>query len=244
MSATALSDSGNDRIKPGGNMTPFDAVVLEIEELYEQIAGITAIENEAQHEAATKLYDDLHEAGKKADELRKEEVKPLDEAKKAAQKRFHPLIGDTKTEGKGKVPLGKEVLGQVLTPYRDKVAAEKRARAEQAAREAKEERAKAVAAMQESSGDLEAREEAERQLELAKEAEAFAKRQHKRANTGNGLRTYWIAEMVDQRKAVATMWKQNPQAFLDLAQELADKAARSGVRELDGFKITETKKAI
>lgn len=225
------------------NITPFDEIVLEIDALYEQIAGVTEIESEDQHEAASKLYDDLHEAGKKADELRKEEVKPLDDAKAAIQERYHPLIGDTK-KGKGKVVRGKEVLGNVLAAWRKKVAEEKRLAAERAAREAEEERQKAIAAMQASAGDLEAREEAERQLELAKEAAAFARREDKRATTGLGLRTYWVATMTDPRAAVAAMWKSNPQAFVDLAQELADKAVRSGIRNIDGFTITEEKKAI
>ena len=34
MTATAeLSRTGNDRIKPGGNMSPLDAIILEIDEL-------------------------------------------------------------------------------------------------------------------------------------------------------------------------------------------------------------------
>lgn len=40
------------------------------------------------------------------------------------------------------------------------------------------------------------------------------------------------------------MWKQNPQAFLDLAQNLADAAVRNGARQIDGFNIREEKVAI
>lgn len=228
------------------NITPFDEIELEINDLYDEAKNWcdgADIENAEQHDAATAVYDALHEAGKRAEDLRKAEVKPFDDGKAAVQKRFHPLIGDTKA-GKGKVPLGKEELGRVLSAWRTKVEAEKRAAAERARQEAEEERRKAEEAIRASSGDLEARERAEEQLDLAKEAEAFANRENKRANTGNGLRTYWVARMTDPRAAVASMWKANPQAFVDLAQELADKAVRAGSREIAGFEITEQKKAI
>lgn len=224
------------------NMTPFDEVVLEIDTLYDEAANWadgTDIENDEQHEAAKAVYDALHEAGKKADKLRVEEKKPLDDAVKAIQDRFNPYIQPKK----GKVDLGKSALNDVLTKWRKKVADEKVAKAAEAARIAEQERQKAVEAMRASSGDLEAREEADRQLETAKDAEAFAKRENKRATTGLGLRPVWVTEMIDTRAAVAAMWKQNPQAFVDLAQELAEKAVRSGAREIDGFRIKEEKVA-
>lgn len=235
MSAVATDDRRN--------MTPFDEVVLEIDTLYDEAknwADGSDIENDEQHEAAKALYDALHEAGKKADALRVEEKKPLDDAVKAIQDRFNPYIQPKK----GKVDLGKSALNDVLAKWRKKVAEEKAAKAAEAARIAEEERQKAIEAMRASAGDLEAREAAEAQLETAKEAEAFAKRENKRATTGLGLRTVWVTEMIDPRAAVAAMWKQNPQAFVDLAQELAERAVRNGAREIPGFEITEQKKAI
>lgn len=234
MSAVATDDRRN--------MTPFDEVVLEIDTLYDEAknwADGSDIENDEQHDAAKSVYDALHEAGKKADALRVEEKKPLDDAVKAIQDRFNPYIQPKK----GKVDLGKSALNDVLAKWRKKVAEEKAAKAAEAARIAEEERQKAIEAMQASSGDLEAREEAERQLETAKEAEAFAKRENKRATTGLGLRTVWVTEMTDPRAAVAAMWKQNPQAFIDLAQELAERAVRAGTREIPGFEIKEEKVA-
>ena len=224
------------------NMTPFDEIVHEIETLYAEAANWadgTDIESDEQHEAAKAVYDALHEAGKKADALRVEEKKPLDDAVKAIQYRFNPYIQPKK----GKVDLGKSALNDVLAKWRKKVADEKRRKADEAARRAEEQRRQADEAMKASANGLEARERAEEMLAHAKEDEALAKRENKRATTGLGLRTVWVTEMIDPRAAVAAMWKQNPQAFVDLAQELAEKAVRSGAREIDGFRIKEEKVA-
>lgn len=239
MSTTALSTTGNERIKPGGNLSPFEAIVLEIEDLYAEAANWadgSPIESQEQCDALDALDKALLALDKKREALRKEEVKPLDDAKKAIQALHKPV--------EAKVARARDALNKPRAAWKAKVEAEKRARAEKAAREAEEERRKALEAMQSSSGDLEARERAEGQLELAKEAEAFAKREQKRADTGNGLRTYWVATMTDPRVAIAAMWKANPQAFVDLAQDLADKAVRAGSREIAGFEITEHKKAL
>jgi hypothetical protein len=240
MSATAeLSRTGNDRIKPGGNLSPFQAIVLEIDDLYAECANWadgSDIESQDQCDALDKLDKDLLALDKKREAIRKEEVKPLDEAKKAIQALHKPV--------EAKVARARDALNGPRAKWKAKVEAEKRARAEQAAREAEEERAKALAAMKESSGDLEARERAEEQLELAKEAEAFAKRSDKQANTGNGLRTYHRAELTDTRAAIAHYYKVQPDAFVDLVSDLAAKDVRAGKREIPGFTIIEEKKAL
>lgn len=228
------------------NMSPFDEVSLDIESLYDEAknwADGTPIENEDQHKAVSDLYDALHAAGKRADELRIAEVAPLDDAKAAIQERFRPLIGDTK-KGKGKVVLGKAALNAVLAAWREKVAEEKAAAAEKARREAEEERRKAEEAMRASAGNLEARERAEEQAALAKDAERFAARQERAASTGNGLRGVWTAELTDLNAAVRHYWEVSPAPFEALVAELAAQDVRSGKREIPGFTITESKRAI
>lgn len=236
---SAVQATADDR----RNMTPFDEVVHEIETLFEEAknwADGSDIENEEQHDAAKKVYDDLHEAGKKADALRVEEKRPLDEQVNAIQARFNPYIQPKK----GKVDIGKSALNDVLAKWRKKIADEKAAKAVEAQRIADEERRKAEEAIRSSAGNLEAREAAEAQLELAKDAETFAKRADKQASTGLGLRTVWAAKLTSPRDAVAHYWKINPEAFLDLIQELADKDVRAGKREIPGFEIISEKKAI
>lgn len=218
------------------NITPYDEIAHEIGELYEQIAGVTAIENEAQHEAVTALFEALHDAGKRAEALRVEEAKPHQEAEKEVQSKFHPLIGNTKA-GKGKVVRGKEVLQDLLAPYRKRIADEKAALARKAEQEAEAERLAAIEAMRASSGDIEAREQAEQQLVSAEMAEKVAKRANKESTTGLGLRTVWTAKIVDQRAAVLSAMKREPEKFIELALEIGKRAATSGVREMSGYEI-------
>lgn len=242
----ALSTTGNDRIKPGGNLSPFDAISLKIDELYDEAknwADGEPIANQDIADAVTAIYDALHEAGKEAEALRVEEVKPLDEAKAAIQAKFHPLIGDTKA-GKGKVVLGKAALNALLTDWRAEVKRQKDAAALKARLEAEEEARKAQEDMQASAGDLEARERAEEQLALAKEAERFASKLEKRADTGNGLRTVWLPELTDLNAAIKHYWSAKRDRFETLVTELAAEDVRAGKRAIPGFTIHETKKAI
>lgn len=230
MSAVATDDRRN--------IDPFTEIVLEIDDLYAEVANWadgTPVENQEQCDALDALDKALLDADKRREAIRKEEARPFDEGKAAVQAKHNPV--------KDKVARARDVINKPRSDWKAKLAAEKAAKAAEAARIAEEERRKAIEAMQASSGDLEAREEAERQLETAKEAEAFAKRENKRATTGLGLRTVWVTEMTDQSAAVAAMWKQNPQAFVDLAQELAERAVRAGTREIPGFEIKEEKVA-
>ena len=243
---TELSATGNDRITMGANMSPFDQVSVEIADLYEEArnwADGTPIQSDEQHHAVTALYDALHDAGKRADELRVKEVEPLDEAKEAIQARYHPLIGDTKA-GKGKVVIGKEALGKLLSDWRAAKAKEKAEAAERARKDAEQERAKAEAAIRASSGDLEARERAEEMLALADEADRYASRQQKRAETGNKLRTVYVAELMDLHAAIKHYWGENTAPFEELVTTLAAADVRSGKRSIPGFEIKEKKKAI
>ena len=244
--SAALSTTGNDRIKPGGNMSPFDAITLKIDELYAEAknwADGEPIASEEVAAAATAVFNALHDAGKEAESLRVEEVKPLDDAKAAIQAKFHPLIGDTKA-GKGKVVLGKSALSDVLTAWRAEVKRQKDAAALKARLEAEEEARKAAEAMKATSGDLEARERAEEQLALAKDAERYATRLEKKAETGNGLRTVWVPELTDLNAAIKHYWASQRDRFAALVTELAAEDVRAGKRTIPGFTVTETKKAI
>ena len=121
--------------RAGHNNPPtsaYETIKQEIEDLFDEAKNFAdgeAIENQALADAVTELHDKLHDAGKRADDVRKDEAKPHDDAKAEIQARYNKLIGNTKTSGKGKVVLGKEVLQGLLTPWRIKVAAEKEAAA-------------------------------------------------------------------------------------------------------------------
>jgi hypothetical protein len=191
------------------------------------------------HDAITALYDGLHDLGKKADEYRVEQKKPLDEQIKAIQDEFNPYIQPKK----GKVDRGKAALGDLLSAYRAAKAAAAKVEADRIAAEAAEARRKADEAIRASSGNLAAREEAEEQLAEAKKFEKSAARTFKAATTGTGLRTVWRAELVDVTAALDWFFGEKPEEFTALVQRLADEAVRAGVRKVPGFKVVEEKRA-
>jgi len=246
MAATALSETGNDRIRPGGNMTPFELISGEIESLYEEAknwADGSDIENDEQLAAVDTLDKALLKAGQEADNLREEEKEPLKKQVDAIQARYHPLIGDTKA-GKGKVPMARTSLEPIRTRYKTKKAAEAAAAAAKARAEFEEQQRIAREAMKASSGNLEAREQAEQQQTAAKAAEKIMKKAEKAATTGLGLRPVWEVQVNDPRALAAHYWKTRSADVDAFFLGLAKSDVHGGARTIPGCTVTEQKRAI
>lgn len=240
-SAIATPAAGHN-LKP---VSEFDLIKTEIEDLFMEAtnwADGEPIADQATHDAIERLYDGLHAAGTKADALRVKEKEPFDVKIAEIQARFAPLIADNKSV-KGKVTLGKQELSKLLTPWRTKVAAEKKAEADRIAAAAVEAKRLADLAMQQSSGNLAAREEAETQLAEAKKLEKTAARTWKAASTGTGLRTVWVATLTDAEAALDWAYGRDPARFTTLVQQMADEAVRGGLRDVPGFVVAEDKRA-
>lgn len=224
---------------------PFDDIRQEIEDLYDEARNFCdgkPIDTQALADVVTELHDRIHAAGKKADDLRIVEKTPLDDAVKAIQAKYAPLISDTKSV-KGKVTLGKEALSALLTPWRTAKAAAAKAEADRIAAEAAEATRLATEAIRASSGNLAAREEAEELLSASKRLEKTAARAERAATTGLGLRTVWSAEIANDDEALSWAYGHAPGEFMALALSLANEQVRSGVRVLPGFVVTEGKVA-
>lgn len=218
------------------------AVFEEIDDLYNEAknwADGDPITNEEMHDAITKLYDGLHDAGKRADALRVEEKRPLDDAVKTIQDRYNPYVQPKK----GKVDRGKAALGDLLAAWRAEIQRQKAEEARLAREEADRIAAEARAAIRASSGNLEEREKAEELLAEAKQVERFAKRADKAATTGTGLRSYWVATLTDAVAALDWAYERDPARFTELVQQMANEAVRAGVRSVPGFAVTEEKRA-
>lgn len=229
----------------GHNQSPFDALKQELEDLFDEAKNFCdgePIASEEMAAAITELHDRIHECGKRAEELRVDEKKPLDDQITAIQAKFHPLIGNTKA-GKGKVVLGKEACQSLLTPWRTRVAQEKAAEAARVAAVAEAARVAAQEAIRASSGNLAARESAEELLADAKQLEKTAKRADKAATVGTGLRTVWKAVLEDEEAAMDWLWARAKEEVLAVAQRNADEVVRGGVRQVPGFKVVESKVA-
>jgi hypothetical protein len=225
--------------------TPYETIKEEIDDLFGEaklFADGEPITTKEIAEAVTALHDSLHAKGKEADELRVKEKEPFDNSIKAIQDKYNLLIGNTKS-GKGKVVLGKEVLQSLLTPWRNAEAKKKEEAARLIREEADRIAAAAQAAIRASAGNLEAREEAEALLKDAKATERDARRADKAATTGTGLRTIWIAELVDEGKSLDWAYGRAPEQFKALCQSMADAAVRSGVRAVPGFRVYDERVA-
>jgi len=234
-----VGDPGHYDASP---LDPFDAIKQEIEDLFGEAknwADGEPISSPEIADAMTKLYDSLHDAGKRAEELRVAEKKPLDEQIKAIQEKFNPLIQDKK----GKVALGKAALGELLTAWRSAVAKKAAEEAEAKRLEAARIAEEAQAAIRASAGNLEAREAAEELLKDAKQADKWASRAEKKATTGTGLRTVWVTTVADQEAALDWAFSKAPGEFLALALSLAEAEVRVGKRIIAGFDIKESKVA-
>jgi small-conductance mechanosensitive channel len=223
----------------GKNITPFEEAKLAIDDLFEEaevwLTG-EGVASAAEADAVEKLLDLARSAKKTADEARKVENEPFDTGKAEVQARYNPILK--------RADMITDTCKKVLQPWRDKIAAEKAAQAEQARKEADEIRRKAEEAIRASSGNITARAEAEQLLASAKIAEKDAKRVEKSAVTGNGLRTTYRADLSDLSAAIKHYWSTKRPQFEALVCDMAAADVRNGVRQIPGFTVIEERKAI
>jgi len=219
----------------GHNNPPADATFgLHIDDLFATLSNTLAggsVDSDEKETAIDQLMDEFRKASKDADEARKVEKKPHDDAGKAVQAKWKPVID--------KADRGVTECKAALTPYR----VEKQRIADAAAQKAREEAAAKERAAQEAlrqSDDLEAKFQAEQELEQAKKLSAVANRID-RAPTG--LRPSWEAELTDKGAALRHYLKTQPDEFSDLLQTLADRDARGARPPVPGVLYHERKKA-
>lgn len=231
------------------NATPFDLIAEDASDFLTEARNWcdgSGIEDQAQADAVSRLIDHGRKLAKAAEEARKEENKPHDEAKAAVQAKFAPLFADPKTKTPGQVFKAMDALKATLAPYLRKLEEEKR-EAERAAREEADRKAReaAEAMRAANAADMEAREAAEAKMQEAEGAARLAKAAAKdkaHATGGDralGLRSRWVATLEDPKEAAAYFWRLNADAFNALLQKLADDEVRGGKRSIPGFTVTE-----
>ena len=225
--------------------TPFEQSRDEIEALFGEAknwADGTPIENQAHADAIADLMAQIRDAGKRADARRVSEKKPFDDAAAEVQARYNPLV----QKDKGRVDLAIATLKKVLEPYRLKKEAEARAEADRARAEAEAARLAAQEAFRASDvTDLAAREEAERLLAAAKDAEKYEKRAEKQTGAIKGIRlvtikTVRIDNMTEFARYVWTSHKADVDEFFT---EYASRLVKAGIPKIPGVTIIETKEA-
>jgi hypothetical protein len=243
--AMELSTTGNDRIKPGANMSPFEQSELEIADLYTEAmnwADGEPVTSQEAHDEVERLMGLFNDAMKLAEERRVEEIAPYKAATDEAQARWNTLIGKNKSIT-GKAHMALDALKKVVEPFRIE---RKRIKDEEARRIREEaeaaERAAQQAFQQTNVSDLAEREEAERLAAHAAALNKQANKADKAAETKTGLRTYWDVEVTDNRALASHYWKTRPADVDAFFEGLAKSDVHGGARTIPGCKITEQKR--
>lgn len=259
-----MTEAENPRAHIGANNppgpTPFELSRAEIDDLYSEAKNWfdgEPIATQEQADAVGSLLDKLRKAKNLADERRKDEAKPFDDAKAEIQTRYAPLIADTKAI-KGKAILAEEACKKALVPFLQAKEAAQLAEARRLAEEAAEKQRAAQEAIQAAmandewagASDLAEREAAEALIAEASQAATIANRADKaktQARVAGGraisLRTSYEPRLADMTVAARHYWKANPAVFEAFLIDLARKDIAMGKRDIPGFTIEEIRSA-
>ena len=225
---------------------PFDAFNVHIGDLFEEAKNFLdgeGVKTEGQADSVSKLLDMIRTAAKDADKARAEEKKPHDDAGKAVQAKWKPLLE--------RAELAVDACKKALAPWLQQKEAERRAAAEAARLEAERKAAEAAAAMAAAdASDLEAREKAEAMLKDAKKADQAANKvENARSQAAGGarattLRTYYRPELTDPSAALRHYVTARPDALKAFLLSLAETDVREGKRTIPGFTVHEEQRVV
>lgn len=224
------------------NATPDIAFSMAVDDLYAEAANFVdgaPVETQGQADALAKIITDAKAIRKDADAARKTEKQPHDEAAKAVQTKWVPVL--TKVD---------DVIAAVqkpLTGWLLMQEAERELAATEARVEADRLAAEAIAAAQTSDSleDLTAtRELQDAAVKAGKHAKFAAKAKSHVQGGGRaiGLRTYWEATLTDSAAALKWARETHPEQLREFLRELAGKAVNAGAREIPGFTINQQRK--
>ena len=243
----------NERAVIGGNNppSPYELVKDKIDGLYDEaklwLDG-EKITSQEQADEIQKLMRLIQAAEKEADEARKDEAKPHDDAKAEIQERFNLLIGKTKSVT-GKTVKAVEACKKALAPWLEKLELERLAREEAALKEAEEKNRLAMEAMRQRTGDnLEQSERAEQLVKDAKAAESIARRIGNEKATAKGfgraasLCTSYVAEVTDYTAFARYVWQHHKAELSIFLDDLARQIVARGSHKIDGVTVREERK--
>lgn len=224
------------------NATPDIAFSMAADDLYAEAAHFidgAPVETQGQADALAKIITDAKQIRKDADAARVEEKRPHDDAGKAVQEKWKPVL--TRVD---------DVIAAVQKPLTGWLQAQEvqaRRIADEAQAEADRLAAEAIAAVK-TSGSLEdltaTRELQDAAVKAGKIAKQAGKAKSHAQGGGRaiGLRTYWDAEMTDSAAALRWARETHPDDLKEFLRELAGKAVNAGAREIPGFTITNQRK--
>lgn len=224
------------------NSTPDIAFSMAVDDLYAEAANFVdgaPVETQGQADALATIITGAKQIRKDADAARVEEKRPHDDAAKAVQEKWKPVL--TKVD---------DVITAVqkpLTTWLQAQEAERQRITQEAQDEADRLAAEAIAAAR-TAGSLESltatRELQDAAFDAAKVAKRAGKAKSHVQGGGRaiGLRTYWTATMTDSAAALKWAKQAYPEELRAFIGNLAESEARRGVRAIPGFEITEERK--
>lgn len=226
--------------------TPFEASREQIDGLFTEAKNWldgNGVNTEADAEGISKLLDLIRKAKKAADDARKKENEPFDKGKAEVQARYNPILL--------RADLAADTCKKALTPWLEKLEADKRAKAEAARRDA-DEKAKAAeeAVRAAQTSDLEARDRAEALLREANQAaRAATKAENDKAHAKGGsravgLRIHYVAEITDMRVFARHVWLHNAAELEAFLVALAQRMVDAKLRDIPGVKIIEDRRTV
>jgi hypothetical protein len=226
------------------NPPPVETMGMHIGDLFDEAKGIldgAGVSNDADAEMVGRLMDMARTAKKDADAQRAVEKKPHDDAGKAVQAVWKPLIE--------KCDLIVDTCRKALTPFQVAKEAEQRAIAEAARLEALRQQQEAIDARRAAGEDLAAREEAERLAKDADRAQRDAARLDKAKphvvteGRAIGLRTAYRAEVADMTAFSRWAWLNRRTEYEAFLTDLAEREGRRGPVSIPGIIIHTERKA-
>lgn len=251
-----IGDNGGPAIDPTPSPASWAALKTHMDDLLDQVRGITGIEitEQAMADQAGQLLRDLQQVAADAEKARVAEKAPYDAAIKEIQDRFNKYIAPIKNKVPGSVSKAELALKNQIGAWLRKLDDERRER-EAAAREAAEKaEAEARAAHQAAirSNDLDQIDAAEELLSAADDAartlKAVEQQKAQVRSEGHraiGLRSTWKAVRIEGEggKALSHYARTQPARVIEFIQALADEEVRRGVREIPGFNVIEERVA-
>lgn len=234
---------------PIGHNAPADKFTLFAEHADELLAEAMnyldgeGVQDQAQADDVSRILSMLRRTGNDADEARKDEKRPHDEAAKVVQTKWKPLLD--------KIDLAASTAKNALAPFLRKQEEAQRAAVEAAAQEARRQaEAAAQAAREARPDDLAGQTTARILQESAAAAEKLAakldkaKPQAKGGERAVGLRSVWTPTLTDSVAALKHYRERQPEELKAWLLEQAERDVRAGQRAIPGFEITEQRIAV
>lgn len=240
----------NPRAVIGGNSpppTPYEIAQKAVEDIYSEASmwldGAT-VDSQELADGIANLLAELRKARKLAEDTRKVEKKPHDDAAAEVQHRYKPLFD--------KADLAAEACKKAVAPWLKKLADQIERKAAEARAEADRQQQAAQDALRAADAtNLAERAKAEALVTAVKKANTVANKAERQTATAGGahgramgLRTVLVTRMTDKSAAAKHYWASAREEMTDFLQGLAERDVRAGKREIPGFTVEVEQRAV